>query len=123
METLKPKDGGTPLDFSEMDIHCNSENYYDCEKVSIDTVLNQPVTVLGFQHASIGDRDKPDGMRRPLVMHLMMNGKECKVFTNSKLIKEQVNAIGEKYKDGVPQFNAKIVKVKAKYYRLAPATE
>lgn len=28
-----------PMDFGDMDIHCNRENYYDCPKVGIDVVL------------------------------------------------------------------------------------
>ncbi len=111
------------LDFGAMEIHCNRDNYFDCKKVGIDTVLNSPVVVLGCQQAKVGDADKPEGLRKPLVLHLRKeSGDEVKVFTNSKLIKEQMKAVADKYGADFPPFRAKIVKQKAKFYRLVSST-
>lgn len=112
-----------PLDFGEMDIHCNRDNYYDCPKIGIDAVLNEKIVVLGFQQGRVGDAAKVGGERKPVIIHLRRaNGSEAKVFTNSKLIKEQLTAVTEKY-GGVPAFECKIIKEKAKFYRLTSARD
>ena len=116
-------EGNIPLDFGEMNIHCNRDNYYDCPKIGIDAVLNEKIVVLGFQQGRVGDAEKSGGERKPLILHIhRANGSEAKVFTNSKLIKEQMAAVKEKY-DGVPAFACRIVKEKAKFYRLVSAKD
>lgn len=113
----------TPLDFGEMDIHCNRENYYDCPKVGIDVVLNEKIVVMGFQQGRVGDAEKAGGERKPVILHIRRaNGTEAKVFTNSKLIKEQLAAVKEKFGE-VPAFECKIIKEKAKFYRLSSAKD
>src|SRR5574344_1554576 len=104
------------IKFSDLNVHVHRDNFFDCAKISIDSLINKEITVLGYQAA---EKDFDGKKRSPIIIHCICEGCEYKVFTNSKQIKEQIAAVDEKFKDeNFPSFVATIIKEQSRYYRL-----
>lgn len=75
--------------FSELGIVVESDkNIFECEQVSINSILNCEIEVLGY----IKDIKTKFGENR-VIVHFMLSEKEYKFFTNSSSIKNTLNAI------------------------------
>ena len=74
------------MEFSEMVRNGTvklSGNYYDCDKVPLDSLINKRIEVLGY----VSDIKTEHGEGR-IVVHCKDGGKEVKFFTNCKRLKE-----------------------------------
>jgi len=80
------------MDYSELvkngTIKEPTDKFFDCERVSIDTLINKRVDIL----ACTGDVDTKQGKGR-MVVKVSDNGKVCKFFTNCKFIKDVLTQV------------------------------
>lgn len=65
-----------------------TDRFFECERVSIDTLLNKRVEIL----ACTNDVETKQGKGR-MVVKVNDNGKVCKFFTNCKFIKEVLTQV------------------------------
>lgn len=87
------------------------ENFFSCERLSIDDLVNIRIEVLG---AVLGVKTEY-GEGRALI-HARANGKEFKFFTNCKAIKE---ALSQLKPENFPFFTTIVLikEKKIKYYK------
>lgn len=64
------------------------DRYYNCNRVSIDSLVNKKVEILGY----VSDIKTEHGDGR-FVVHCNDNGSECKFFTNGTIIKDVLRQI------------------------------
>lgn len=64
------------------------DRYYNCSRVSIDSLVNKKVEILGY----VPDVKTEHGDGR-CVVHCIDNGSECKFFTNGTVIKDVLRQI------------------------------